>query len=260
MTKQYLFGDTALAARRLEVLAGAFAPTSKAFLSEAARPKVKLAADLGCGPGYTTHMLADALECERVLGLDNSEQFIRLAARTATNKVSFRLQDVTNAPFPFGPFNLIYARFLLTHQRNPEKLITQWATQLSPDGRLLLEEVEAIDAPAEPFAEYLKIVEAMLADAGHNLNIGPKLDAIASPAGLVRLSSRIARPVVTNDLAAKMFSMNIQTWKQNAFVQKNYSPEMIGKLQDELTDLAAKPTNETDIQWRLRQIAYEREK
>ena len=259
MKKKYLFGDTDLAARRLKVLAGAFAASSEVFLSETDNRSPQLAVDLGCGPGYTTHMLADTLGCEQAVGLDNSEHFVRLATKTATDKVSFHLHDVMRVPLPVGPCDLIYARFLLTHQSGPESAIAQWATQLCPGGRLLLEEVDFIKIKVELFAEYIEIVEAMLADAGHDLYIGPRLDALMAPAGLARHSSRVACAAVTNDLAAKMFSMNIQTWKHNAFVRENYSLETIRQLEENLTDLAAKPTNETGIEWRLRQLVYERE-
>jgi len=259
MTEKYLFGDTDLAARRLKVLAGAFAPSSKAFLGEAADCRPRVAADLGCGPGYTTHLLADALECEQAVGLDNSEHFIRLAEQRATDKVSFRLHDVTGAPFPIGPCDLIYVRFLLTHQPDPATLIARWASQLSAGGRLLLEEVDSIHIKVGVFAEYIEIVETMLADAGRDLYVGPRLDAMPTPDGLVRHWSRVAHVPVTDNVAAKMFSMNIRTWKHNAFVRKNYPPASIRKLEKNLTDLAARPTNETGIEWRLRQLVYERE-
>jgi SAM-dependent methyltransferase len=259
MTDKYLFGDTDLAARRLEVLAGVFAASSRAFLTEATDTRLHLAVDLGCGPGYTTRLLADVLECEQTIGLDNSEHFIALAERTATDKVSFRLHDVTAMPFPVEPCDAIYARFLLTHQRDPEALIAKWATQLSSGGRLLLEEVDSIHTETAAFVEYLRIVEAMLTDGGGELYLGPPLGAMSDPPGLVRRSIRLAPSPVTTDLAAKMFSMNIQTWKHNAFVKENYSRESIERLEQALTDLAATPTNDKSIEWRLRQIAYERE-
>ncbi len=260
MTEKYLFGDTDLASRRLKVLADAFAASSREFLSEAAGRSIRLAADLGCGPGYTTHMLVDTLQCAQAIGLDNSEPFIRLAEKTATSKVSFRLHDVTNVSSPVSPCDLIYARFLLTHQRNPESLLAKWAMQLSPGGRLLIEEVDSINTGKTLFIKYLMIVEAMLADAGGELYVGPKLDARPTPAGLMKCSSRTACIAVTNELAAKMFSMNIQTWKHTAFVQENYSDSTILELQDGLRDLAASTNGERGVEWRLRQLVYEREK
>ena len=56
---QYLFGDSDIAARRLEVLAEVFAEPTRAFFLEAVPKRPRLAVDLGCGPGYTTHLLRD---------------------------------------------------------------------------------------------------------------------------------------------------------------------------------------------------------
>ena len=52
--------------------------------------------------------------------------------------------------------------------------------------------------------------------------------------------------------------MNLQTWKHSDFVQGNVSAAAIGQLQQALSDLATTPTGESGIQWRLRQIVYER--
>lgn len=260
MTENYLFGDTDLAARRLKVLANTFGASSRLFMAEAADRPPRLAVDLGCGPGYTTHLLADALACTRTVGLDNSEPFIALAEKTATDRVSFHVHDVTTVPFPVGPCDLIYARFLLTHQAEPETLIPRWTTQLAPGGRLALEEVESIRTEEAAFNEYLQIVDAMLTDGGHDLYVGPRIDTAGTPAGAVRRSSRVVRLPVTNDVAAKMFSMNIRTWKDNAFVRQHCSPASIRKLEERLTQLAATPTRKKGIEWRLRQLVYEREK
>ena len=255
----YLFGDSDLAARRLAVLADAFGPSSRAFVRSAVTGSVELAADLGCGPGRTSHMLAEVTQCNRIVGLDNSEHFISLAKDTATAGVSFIKHDVTTVPFPAGPFDLIYARFLLTHQTKPEKLISRWAGQLQPGGRLLSEEVETINSPEPAFADYLGIVEAMLADSGHTLCVGPRLDSMAPPAGSVRVSSRSVRVPIPDRLAATMFSMNIQTWKANAFVRDNVPSETVGQLAQRLIALASEPESDTTTEWRLRQIVFERE-
>ena len=99
----------------------------------------------------------------------------------------------------------------------------------------------------------------MLADRGSDLFVGRSLDASPVPAGAALVSSETARAAVRTDIAAQMFAMNIQTWKDNAYVQANCAPADIEKLQDTLTDLAATPTGQADIEWSLRQLAYERE-
>ena len=259
MTAAYLFGDTDLAARRLRVLAEAFEPSSRAFITFASKARTRLAVDLGCGPGHTTHMLAAALPGAQVVGLDNSLQFLRQAEKTATDQVSFRLHDVNHTPFPVSPCDAIYARFLLTHQKSPEQRVTAWVSQLAPGGRLLLEETDAIHVEVSAFNQYVEIVAAMLADSGYDLCVGKTLQAMPTPAGVVLRESRQAIVPMANDLAAELFSMNIQTWKHNDFVQRNCSPESIQVLETDLAELAAMPTSECGIAWELRQLVYERE-
>ena len=90
---QYLFGDTDVAARRLERLHDVFAAATRPFLLEWADAPPALAIDLGCGSGRTTHCLAELLRGERTVGLDNSERFLAIAQKTATDRVSFFLHD-----------------------------------------------------------------------------------------------------------------------------------------------------------------------
>ena len=125
----YAFGDTDLAARRLKLLAVTFSASSSAFLRESAETPPELAADLGCGPGYSTHLVADALAPEHTIGLDNSESFLARARTTASGRVSFRLHDITVSPFPLAPYDLMFSRFELTHLRGPEEVVNLWGTQ-----------------------------------------------------------------------------------------------------------------------------------
>jgi SAM-dependent methyltransferase len=82
----YAFGDSALAARRLVLLAEVFEPTSRAFLAHVGAhhsgPPPELAVDLGCGTGHTTRLLVSVLGPRRVLGLDQSalRRYLELAA------------------------------------------------------------------------------------------------------------------------------------------------------------------------------------
>ena len=103
----YAFGDTDIAARRLELLAHVFEHSTRAFLREAPAARLglaqnlaqKIAIDLGCGPGFTTHLIAEALGFSRVVGLETSERFIELARATAN--AAFRLNSTMYAAFRF---------------------------------------------------------------------------------------------------------------------------------------------------------------
>jgi SAM-dependent methyltransferase len=258
MATQYSFGDTDLAAHRLGVLAEVYADSTRTFLRRAAEGTALLALDMGCGPGYTTHLLADTLRGERTVGLDNSTHFISIAQKTETEKVSFHVHDVTSIPFPEEPADLIFCRFLMTHLQDPLGVISSWATQLVPQGLLLLEEVEWIHTHNEVFALYLNIVDAMLERRNTELYVGRTLDRFKSSELLKRRASEVMRLRVTTRRAAAMFYLNIQTWKYQPFIKQNYPAAVIEELQRDLEKLAGKSGDEISIEWGLRQIVFER--
>ena len=254
----YTFGDTDLAARRLSLVAETFAESSRAFMRESVNARPQLAADLGCGPGYTTHLLADTLGPKRTVGLDNSENFLANIRTTVSDNVSFHLHDITTAHFPEAPFDLIFSRLVLTHLRDPEAALTLWTDQLSPRGLLLIEEVERIDTDIPALVTYLDIQQAMLAQQDNELYIGPRLDAITASGKLHRRSSNVRTLQVPADRAAEMFHMNLGVWRHNDFVRQTYFPATLDKLEQDLHAIALGHKDFPPVEWRLRQIVVER--
>lgn len=254
----YLFGDTDRAALRLRVLAEVYATSSRAFLQEVVQTTPQLALDLGCGPGYTTRLPAETTHAARAIGLESSERFVALAQKESTEHISFLLHDVTQVPFPIGPADLISCRLLLTHLQEPEDVIACWATQLCPGGVLLLEEVEWIQTDQPLFRTYLGIVAAMLEQQRNQLYIGPLLEDMPVSGALSRRLNRVYRLPVSTKQAATMFSLNIPSWKNQPFVQQRYGTAVITQLEEELRALAETSTSAGEIEWGMRQIAYER--
>jgi trans-aconitate 2-methyltransferase len=254
----YLFQDTDRAARRLQVLADVFAPSSRAFMQDSVSGVPQLAVDLGCGPGYTTRLLVDATRCVRAIGLDNAEYFLTLARRNATARMSFVRHDVTQVPFPIEQSDLISCRFLLTHLREPQSVIERRATRLRPQGLLLLEEVEWIQTERALFRTYLDIVAAMLEHQANQLYIGPLLDKLQMGNRLKRRVSRVYPLPVSTAQAATLFYLNIHSWKNQPFIQGRYAARMIEQLEDELRELVETSTSEGEIEWGMRQLAYDR--
>jgi trans-aconitate 2-methyltransferase len=252
----YLFSDTDLAARRLQVLADVYAPTSRAFLEAVVTNTPQVAVDLGCGPGYTTRLLAEVTACKQVVGIDASEYFLSQARQDAPQHISFLFHDVTQVPFPVEQSDLIYCRFLLTHLQDPQRVMERWSTQLAPQGLLLVEEVEWIESEQPAFSTYLSIVAAMLEQQANQLYIGPALAAMPVGDRLSKKMSRVYRHSVSTKQAATMFSMNIPAWKNRPFLQEHYESGMIEQLEQELLSLAATSTAEGEIIWGMRQIAY----
>jgi trans-aconitate 2-methyltransferase len=255
--QQYLFGDSNIAAQRLKLLASVYQDSTREFLVDAAgRSHFELALDLGCGPGFTTRLIADSLRCHRVIGLEASAGYVELARANAGERIAFVQHDVTAIPFPSGPANLIFSRFLLTHLRDPAAAVANWVTQLQPGGILLSEETEEVHSIDPTFARYLRIVEAMLAANCHHLYAGRLVAGLNLPAGLKTITSEHRRIAVRNCDAARMFTLNLGAWKDNEFVRTNYSCQSILELKSALAEISASESSARDIEWELRQAAW----
>jgi SAM-dependent methyltransferase len=254
----YLFGDTDIAAARLRLVAEIYADATRAFLQQWGTSRPRLAVDLGCGPGYSTRLVADVCQGERTVGLDNSARFIALAQQESAAGLAFYLHDVAHVPFPVGPGDLLFCRLLLTHVADPQQLLARWATELQPHGLLLIQEVEWIRTNSTVFTTYLAMQQATLTQQSHQLYIGPVLQALPDPALLKRRSSEVQRVPVAPQRVATMFWLNLQTWKQHPFVQKQYAYAQLNEVEAGLQQLMAGAQGPAEIAWGLRQLVYER--
>src|SRR5689334_767400 len=167
----YHFGDSELAAERLGLLAEVFASSSAEFLAGLGGHAPARILDAGCGCGHTTRLLAEVFPTALVVGVDNSATFIQRASSSPHQRIQFREADVTG-DFSGGPYDLVYARYLLTHLPRAFEVVQSWAHALAPEGLIALQENEWIETDESVFSNYLAIVESMLATAGKNLYIG----------------------------------------------------------------------------------------
>jgi trans-aconitate 2-methyltransferase len=236
----YQFGDTDRAAERLRLLADAFEPSTRDFLRELAPQNPARIADLGCGPGYTTRLLAEVFPRATIRGLDSSASFLALAAKSPHPRVNFEVADVTRG-LPGGPYDLVYSRYLLTHVAAFTETICLWSGELAPGGLIAIEENEWIRTRSPEFAEYLAIVEAMLANGGQKLYVGAELDALDRWPSLVKTSSRLVPIEVSASVTAEMFLLNLRCWREQAFIRERYRVDEIGRLEIALQALAEGP-------------------
>jgi len=279
----YLLGDNETATRRLEALAEVFEPSTREFLSSARRylsapmpelgsgagagiSSAGLALDLGCGPGHTTRLIAETLGCASTIGIDSSTRFIQRAARlevtgSGSGGASFLVHDVTSVPFPIGPADLIYSRYLLMHLANPIDCLGDWAAQLRGGGILLLEELEEIHTGVPLFRQYLNLITAALADQEKELFVGGTIGAAPPAAGREIISNEVTEVTVSAADAANLFFLNLQTLRSRPFVAANYSVAVLDDLTAGLKELAAggrAATEAPPVAWGLRQMIFRR--
>jgi SAM-dependent methyltransferase len=255
-SSDYTFGDSDLAARRLELLGATFEDTTRAFLRAAAPAGPALAVDLGSGPGHTTVLLRETLHPALTLAVDFSPAYVdQTAARAGGNDdVEAIGADVLNLPERIAGAELIFVRFLLTHLRDPLAAVELWRERLAPGGVLLLEEVESIATEELPLVRYLDLQEEMLHANDNTLVIGPALDAALRDDPALR-SSEVATFTPPAAVAARMFGMNFATWRVRPEVVDAHGAAELDAIAAGLGRVATAPEDAAPITWRMRQIA-----
>jgi trans-aconitate 2-methyltransferase len=198
----YRFGIDQAGADRLALVAGAYESVSRSFLAAHALPRPKVAVDLGCGPGFTTELLYEAVRPERVIGIDSSEEFIT-SARNRLPAGRFEIRDVTELPLPGAPAEVIYAQLLLAHLAQPEATVQAWRSQLAPGGHLLIEDLDGVLNPIGPLHDYEDLSARIVRSGGGLMYAGAELTQLGG----------VVRPVtVPGAMAARIYLFNVRHW------------------------------------------------
>jgi trans-aconitate 2-methyltransferase len=256
-SSEYVFGDTDVAARRLDLLARTWASPSKAFLRDDVPGRPSLALDLGCGLGHTTRLVASTTGARRTIGFDTSESFIARARARAPKDVAFLHHDVMDLPFPTGRANLVYARFVLSHIPRPDRVVPAWMGQLELGGVLALDEVEWIRTDDPALRRYLTMLAALLEARGSSLAAGPIADRFDGGPGGRKRTSVVRVHAVPLGRAAELFALNLATWRDEPFVRDRHTRAYMDDLDTELRVLAHR-SNRATVTWGMRQITFER--
>ena len=266
---RYTLNDNQVAGDRLELLARIFGPASVALLRRGAPAggPPGLAVDLGCGPGHTTRMIARTLAPGETVGLDASAAFVERAASETERDVQahgplpsgvrFVHHDVTQLPWPVPPADLVFARYLLAHLPRPALVVRDWGTGLASGGRLLLDEVERIDIDVPAFATYLEVSGAMIRAQGAELYVGQALRDLEPVEGLDLVESATATISPTTDEVARLFAMNLATWRHDPWIVDHVDPDVIATLATDLDALHG-VERRGEIVWTHRQLVLER--
>ena len=113
-------------------------------------------------------------------------------------------------PFRSARADLVYARLLLAHLPDPPPSSARWSTILTIGGRMLIDDLEAIETDDDVFRGYLDDVAlAVIRAQGGALFVGPALHAAQDPAGLSRVHDAVAAFTPAAAETARVFGMNL---------------------------------------------------
>ncbi len=252
---RYTFGDTMTAIERLKRIADFFNPLAAEFIAENLTGKTGSVIDLGCGPGYSTEMLANATGADPVYGIDISDNFLAFAKEQYPN-FTFLKHDVRETPFPVKA-DAIYVRFLMSHLNHIRLLVENWLQALYPSGYLIIDELEDIYTERKVFRDYLDISNGLVQSQGADLFIGKVLsEELKGLHIVVNVSSLIP---VNDHMAASWFYPNtISIWNTEEWIRNRISENDRMKISDELLRISGQISSGSSITWRMRRIILTR--
>jgi trans-aconitate 2-methyltransferase len=145
------------------------------LLAQVGAENPKYVADLGCGPGNLTAVLAERWPRARVVGVDNSPEMITVAGEIpGIPALSFELGDVRDWR-PECPPDVLVCNAVLQWVPGHHDLLLRWADMLAPGGWLAFQLPGNFDSPSHAIVRELAGSprwRALLSDAELNRQAG----------------------------------------------------------------------------------------
>ena len=188
--------------RRLDLLAEIMRPTTLRLLDDAGLHRGDRCLDLGCGGGNVVLDMARIVGPNgSVTGVDFDPQVLELARQDAKDaglgNVEYHATDVR--AFDGGPFDLVYARFLLSHLSDPEDLLVRMRRLVRPGGRIVVEDTDHSGSYCHPFdaanARFVELYTEVVRRGGGDADLGRRLPAMVLAAGLGDVGWNVFQPV-----------------------------------------------------------------
>jgi SAM-dependent methyltransferase len=234
---------------RLRVLARVMRESSTSLFDRLGLRDGLTCLDVGCGGGDATLELARRVGPHgSVVGVDIDETKLQIAREEAAEhgvrNVEFRLSDIREGD-ALGTFDVIYARFLLTHLNDPASVVTAFYTHLRPGGRIGLEDIDFSGYFTYPeskaFRRYYELYCATVAKRGGDPNIGPRLPVLLKRGGFEAVGVGIVQPVGTEGEVKLLNPLTMENIAPAVLADGLASQHEIDDVVRELYQFAADP-------------------
>lgn len=200
MSSSYIIEGGETGRARLSVLAEAMAPFTGALLDRAEPWQGLRVLDAGCGGGDVSRTLAGRVgPSGAVLGIDGDAVKIAAARDAAAGlaNLAFEVGDLTD-PDGAAAFDVVYARFLLSHLTEPDRVLASLGDRIRPGGRLIVEDVDFdghfTDPPQPAFDRYVDWYQETARRRGANPRLGRELPRRIAAAGFQILHAGAVNP------------------------------------------------------------------
>lgn len=200
--QQYVIRGGVPGRERLRLLSDVMGPSTRDLIATVGIRDGAACLDVGCGGGDVAFELARTTgPTGRVVGVDLDETQLEIARREGEqhglSNLTFERRDVTRWE-PAEPFDVVYARFLLTHLTDPASLVTAMRRHLRPGGVMIVEDIDFRGHFAEPdcpaLRRYVDVYTQSVRSRGADPDIGPRLPGLLRGAGLDDVGMKLVQP------------------------------------------------------------------
>lgn len=157
--------------------------------------------DVGCGGGDVSIELARLVAPNgRVVAIDLDEVKIEIARAEAADQqvsnVEFRVANLEDCVLP-EEFDIAHARFVFTHLRNPEEVLTRIQAALKPGGVVIVADTNfhgLFSRPESPAVQrYVELYAETLKRRKGDADIGLRLPELLSEAGFENINLSVVQ-------------------------------------------------------------------
>lgn len=247
--KHYIIRGGVEGRERLRILSRVMHQSTSALLDQLGIAGELVCLDVGCGGGDVTQELARRVAPKGMaIGADIDATKIEIARREAAelgiNNIEFRLLDIREQQ-PAPRFDLVYARFLLTHLPNPVDAVDAIYAALKPGGLAVIEDIDAsgcfVFPASRAFWRFHELYCTAVRKRGGDPNIGPRLPMLLKDAGFAKVNFSVVQPMALEGEAKLLNPLTMENIADAAVEAKLTSHTEIAALVEELYSFAADP-------------------
>jgi SAM-dependent methyltransferase len=213
----YVLRGGEAAAARLRLLAAVKWPTTRALLRRAGLRAGMRCLDVGCGTGAVTLRMARQVgETGLAVGVDRDGACLVIARRTAAARrlrAVFRQAEAQILEEP-SHYDLVFARFLLSHLHEPAAALSRLVGATRPGGVVVVEDIEFAGSftwPACPaYERYVALYQEVVRKRGADPEIGPRLFGLCRDAGLDPVRVKVVQPTFSRGSGKRLAAVTLE--------------------------------------------------
>jgi SAM-dependent methyltransferase len=232
---------------RLDLLARVLQPTTLELLDRVGLGRGMKCLDVGCGGGHVSLSMASIVGPQgRVIGTDTDGEILALARKDAEGEnvanVEFHRLDACVCLCK-KEFDLVYARFLLSHLSQPENCLAAMTEACRLRGIIMIEDTDFSGSFCYPtcaaYDRYKELYRKVVQRRGGDPDIGPKLPGMFRRAGIQAVELNVIQPVHIRGEGKLMAPITMSRISDALIAEGLATEEEVQQILNKLNEVAA---------------------